>query len=263
MELVTLEDVDELHPLTMSEQKMCAENCCSHFETFLVQGRRGKELKDKDLQNERRESSPWQTSGMEEAHRHLGDSCAYWESSSRHCCEHRLKEIHGVQICEEIKCRGSCRWCVKGFQDPDIDSLNRQSPTLTNGLSVLQILASNKWTLEIADVEGVLQGDPFRRDRGPVYARVPREGVDGVPADAVVELTKCVYGLVDAPIHWWRSITRALVRLGMVQSELDPCVFRWFEDIGNGQHQLGGILALHVDDMVIGGNANFHHAVHA
>ena len=48
------------------------------------------------------------------------------------------------------------RWCVKGFRDPDIYEMNRQSPTLSmEALMVtLQILASNQWLLHIADVEG-------------------------------------------------------------------------------------------------------------
>ena len=35
----------------------------------------------------------------------------------------------------------------------------------------------------------------------------------------------------------------------MRQSELDPCCFRYYHD-----HELHGVLALHVDDMVFGGH---------
>ena len=75
----------------------------------------------------------------------------------------------------------------------------------------------------------------------------------GLGSNSVVELVKCVYGLCDAPRAWWLSFTRTLLDLGMKQSELDPCVYYWYHDEG-----LEGIIALHVDDMVIGGTGKFH-----
>ena len=57
------------------------------------------------------------------------------------------------------------------------------------------------------------------------------------------------YGLIDAPLQWWKCFTTCLTELGMRQSELDPCCFRYYHD-----HELHGVLALHVDDMVFGGH---------
>lgn len=34
------------------------------------------------------------------------------------------------------------------------------------------------------------------------------------------------YGLIDAPLQWWKCFTTCLTELGMRQSELDPCCFR-------------------------------------
>lgn len=144
-----------------------------------------------------------------------------------------------------------CRWVVKGFQDPDLDELERQSPTLSvDGLAVaLQTIASNKWQMTIADVEGAfLQGDEYSRKGGSIYTTVPKEGLPGVPAGSIFELTKCVYGLMDAPLRWWRSITGILKSLGAKQSELDPCIFYWFHE-----HMCQGIFAIHVDDILFGG----------
>lgn len=69
------------------------------------------------------------------------------------------------------------------------------------------------------------------------------------------KLCKCVCGLMDASRKWWESSSKTLLGLGMKQSELDPCVFMWFDP--KKDSQLGGILALHVDDMVCGGCAAF------
>ena len=146
-----------------------------------------------------------------------------------------------------------CRWCVKGYLDPDAESLQRQAPTLSgDGLAmVLQMIASRGWLLEIADVEGAfLQGKPLRRDAGPIYVDMPKEDVPGAAPDSLVQLVKCVYGLMDAPRQWYDSFMATMEGLGMQRSKLDPCVLLWFDG-----EELGGICAVHVDDMVLQGTA--------
>eukprot|EP00435_Cladocopium_sp_Y103_P072500 s192_g40.t1 len=155
-----------------------------------------------------------------------------------------------------------CRWCIKGFRDPDLYEVDRQSPTLSlDALMVcLQIIASKKWTLIISDVEGAfLQGDPLVRSKGKIFVKLPQCGVPGYSKNSVAELVKCVYGLCDAPRSWWLSFSKTLQDLGMKQSELDPCVYFWYNK-ENGE-QLEGVIALHVDDMVIGGSDVFHEKV--
>ena len=68
-------------------------------------------------------------------------------------------------------------------------------------------------------------------------------------------MTKCVYGL-DAPRAWWVCFSNTLKNLGMVQSQLDPCVFYWYHG-----GILEGVVSLHVDDMAIGGSSLFHNHV--
>ena len=148
-----------------------------------------------------------------------------------------------------------CRWVIKGFQDPDIDTLMRRSPTLTaDGLAVtLQIISSMQWVFNICDVEGAfVQGNQYMRPQGKIYAKIPREEMPNVSSECLVEFTKCVYGLIDAPLQWWKCFTTCLTELGMRQSELDPCCFRYYHD-----HTLHGVLALHVDDMILGGSPVF------
>ena len=152
-----------------------------------------------------------------------------------------------------------CRWCVKGYLDPDAESLLRQAPTLSgDGLAmVLQMIASRGWDLEIADVEGAfLQGKPLERDAGPIYVELPKEEIPGVAPGSLVQLVKCVYGLMDAPRQWYDSFMGTMEGLGMQRSKLDPCVLFWFD-----KGELAGICAVHVDDMVIAGNQAFHDKV--
>ena len=57
---------------------------------------------------------------------------------------------------------------------------------------------------------------------------------------------------MDAPLQWWKCFTAFLVGIGLKQSELDPCCFYYFHE-----RVLHGVIALHVDDMVLGGSDVF------
>ncbi|OLP98957.1 Protein CbbX [Symbiodinium microadriaticum] len=150
-----------------------------------------------------------------------------------------------------------CRCCVKGYLDPDAESLQRQTLSGDGLAMVLQMIASRGWLLEIADVEGAfLQGESLKREAGPIYVEMPREEVPGAAPGSLVQLIKCVYGLMDAPRQWYDSFMATMEGLGMRRSKLDPCVLMWFDG-----EELGGICAVHVDDMVIAGNQKFHETV--
>ena len=102
------------------------------------------------------------------------------------------------------------RWCIKGFKDPAILNVESQSCTLSSDALavVLQVLASHKWTLNVADVEGAfLQGHRVDRPGGKLYVRLPTEGVLGVAQPVLVEACKYVYGLADAPRQWWLCLS--------------------------------------------------------
>lgn len=133
--------------------------------------------------------------------------------------------------------------------------ITSQSPTLSaDGLAVaLQLAASERWVVRIADVEGAfLQGDRLERKTGRIFANPPREGIPGIPPQSLIEMTKCVYGLMDAPRQWWKCFTTFLCSLGLKQSQLDPCIFYWYS-----RARLCGVIALHVDDMLIAGTNEF------
>ena len=61
------------------------------------------------------------------------------------------------------------RWCVKGYLDPDVYELNQQAPTLSgDGLAmVLQMISSQGWVLEIADVGGLSPGKATSKRKQP------------------------------------------------------------------------------------------------
>ncbi|CAE7255667.1 RE1 [Symbiodinium sp. CCMP2592] len=156
-------------------------------------------------------------------------------------------------------CDLKARWCIRGYLDPDLLALDTSSPTLSaEGLALaLQLMASCKWRLKIADVEGAfLRGDKLEPSGGKIYIEMPPGGVDGLEAGCVVEAVKTVYGLADAPKAWWVCFSKRLVSLGLKVSRFDPCVFLFHDE-----NKLAGIVALHVDDLCVGGNKAFEEKV--
>ena len=62
-----------------------------------------------------------------------------------------------------------------------------------------------------------------------------------------MKLGKSAYGLSDAPLLWNKEATRRLTEMDITHHELDSCFFHW----RNSKNELGLLLLLHVDDMLI------------
>ena len=73
----------------------------------------------------------------------------------------------------------------------------------------------------------------------------------------ICQFTKSAYGLVDAPFLWYKELQKHLSSLGFEESPFDPCVFVLRDSKGNPQ----GVLGLHVDDGLCGGNEVFEEKV--
>ena len=137
--------------------------------------------------------------------------------------------------------------------------LDTSSPSLSSeGFSVaIQPMASHGWELTIADVEGAfLRGDSLSPTRGRLFVDMPPGSVEGYEDGCLVEAIKTVYGLADAPKAWWNCFSGKLKGLNMRMSEFDPCLFCYYH---NGK--LEGVVAVHVDDMCMGGNSRFRQAI--
>ena len=153
--------------------------------------------------------------------------------------------------------KAKARLVILGYLDPQIEEIPRDSPTLGrhSKLLLLQLLASNKWTLRSFDIKAAfLQGTP-QTDRilgiEPVKELATAMGLKD---NEVCKLEKGAYGLIDAPYQWYCAIREELVRLGFGISPFDPCVFI----LRNPQTgSPDGIIGLHVDDGICGGNERF------
>ena len=156
------------------------------------------------------------------------------------------------------------RWTARGDKDPDLLNLVRsgktQSPTIsTNGrYTVLQVIASNQFTLQLGDVTGAfLETKELKRDQrlwmsGPKNFQLP----DHDP-EQLFEVIRPLYGLNDSPQKWFSTFDETVRKLGWQPSRLDPCLYMlWDHKHKSEGTALGGIMGVHVDDVVLGGRGD-------
>ena len=147
------------------------------------------------------------------------------------------------------------RWCVLGFEDPDILKLKRTCPTPESDSVLLQaqVLASTKSDAFIGDLEkGFAQGLKKQRDE-PLYAEAPPGGwcipeLEG--KDVIARLETEMYGLVSGPNNLRRTLKTELKSFDYLQHPMEACQFIYFEP---GARYASGWLLLETDDIFGGG----------
>ena len=149
---------------------------------------------------------------------------------------------------------------VLGYLDPKIEEIPRDSPTLnkTSRMMIFQTVSSFGWTLQSFDIKAAfLQGQP-QSDRITAIDPVPemRRALNMLPSE-VGKLNKSAYGLIDAPYLWYCSLVSELQKLNFEACPFDPCVFVLREK----DRSLAGVLGIHVDDGVGGGNSYYQQQI--
>ena len=153
--------------------------------------------------------------------------------------------------------KAKARLVILGYLDPDIDQLPRDSPTLgrRSKMLMLQLISSMNWSLQSFDIKAAfLQGKPQTDHILGIEPTTELIQALQMKTNEVCKLEKGAYGLIDAPFMWYKAILEELTRLGLEQSPFDPCVFVLREP-STGKPE--GILGLHVDDGLCGGNQRF------
>ena len=138
------------------------------------------------------------------------------------------------------------RLVARGFEEDE--NMDKDSPTCSKeGLrAVLMLIEHQGWKTMSMDISGAyLQGKTMQRD---VYLEPPKEYRNG----NLWKLKKTVYGLKDAAREWYLSVRDALKNIGVKECLNDSAIYYERQE-GN----LQGIIALHVDDFIWGGNTNF------
>ena len=152
--------------------------------------------------------------------------------------------------------KAKARLIVLGYLDPQLEEIPRDSPTMSkvSRMLVLQLLSTEGWDLMSFDVKAAfLQGSQSSRTLGlepvPELAQALK-----LKPNEICQLVKGAYGLVDAPYLWYQTLKSELVSLGFKVSPFDPCVFLLYDN----QKRPIGVIGIHVDDGLCGGNAEFH-----
>ena len=147
------------------------------------------------------------------------------------------------------------RLVLRGFQDPDLFTLDKASPTAARlgKMTLLALAAVLNWTILCGDVKAAfLSGVEFDRE---ILVQLPKDcgpllGCGG-NNPVLMKMLKSAYGLADAPLLWFREATRRLQALGWTPQLLDKCTFGYYNP---KTKVLDGILVLHVDDMLLAGD---------
>ena len=139
----------------------------------------------------------------------------------------------------------------------------RDSPTLTREgrHTILQAIASFKWVLTSFDIKtAFLRGKAD--DSNPLAMEPPAELRRKLQLTdhQVCALVGNAYGHVDAPLLFYKELSRQLKNLGFSIHPLEPCVF-YLETCIDGKRIFHGIVGTHVDDGVGGGDEYFHQQI--
>ena len=155
--------------------------------------------------------------------------------------------------------RAKARLVILGFEDPDISTVPNDAPTLSKDGKqlILQKVASNKWSLLNFDVStAFLKGQGDGRQLGIHAPSEISQALNLGPEDQC-GLEGGAYGRIDAPYLWYGSFKETLENLGFVVCPLDGCVFSLISKGTNGKPVVHGVLGIHVDDGIGGGDNVF------
>ena len=155
--------------------------------------------------------------------------------------------------------KAKARLIVIGYEDPDIDTIANDAPTLSKDgrMTVPQQVAAHKWPLISFDIStAFLHGKGDGRLLGLRPTPELAEALHLDPGDQV-QLDGGAYGRVDAPYLWYCELRDELVKQGCMQCPLDPCVFTYCTENAEGQLTPHGSLGVHVDDGIAGGDEEF------
>ena len=173
------------------------------------------------------------------------------------------KAATGEESVSELSAQGQrakARLVIIGFEDPDIDEIVNDAPTLTKDgrMSVLQAVANYQWELISFDVSAAfLHGKGDGRILGIHPPPEIREAL-GMGRDDQCALDGGAYGRIDAPYLWFCEFRDELIKQGCVKCPLDPCVFGLYSTEPSGKSKFHGCLGIHVDDGIAGGDSKFH-----
>ena len=148
--------------------------------------------------------------------------------------------------------KAKARAVLLGYQDPAYEHRATTAPVMTRQTRqlLLQLAANRGWQVQKGDVSGAfLQG---REYPGTLFC-VPCDEICAemkIPAGSITKLRRACYGLVDAPLEWYKTIAAVLEELGFERTWRDACAWIWRKD-----GRTRGMVSGHVDDFLFAGSS--------
>ncbi|OLQ01173.1 Copia protein [Symbiodinium microadriaticum] len=146
--------------------------------------------------------------------------------------------------------KAKARAVLLGYQDEAYEHRSTTSPVMTRQTRqlLLQLAAWKRWKVQKGDVTGAFLQSRTYPDQ--LYC-IPCPEIChalNIPEGSVTKVQKACYGLVDAPLEWYRSVDTFLRELGFTKLWSDPCC--WVLRTGE---ELRGAISGHVDDFLFSG----------
>ena len=142
------------------------------------------------------------------------------------------------------------RAILLGYQDWGYEHRATTTPVMTKQSRqfLLQAAAIRKWKTQKGDVSGAfLQGREYPTDLYCIPCPEICKAMN-LPEGSITKVKRGCYGLVDAPLEWYRSIATFLQTLGLEKTWSDPCMWIW-----RPEGKVRGIISCHVDDFLFTG----------
>ncbi|CAE7292450.1 RE1 [Symbiodinium sp. KB8] len=147
--------------------------------------------------------------------------------------------------------KAKARAVLLGYQDPCYEHRSTTAPVMTrqSRQMLLQMAAWKRWRVRKGDVSGAfLQGREYPDTLYCVPTPEICEAMN-LPENSVTKIKRACYGLVDAPLEWYRTVDSFLQNIGMERCSSDACMW-CYRDEG----ELKGLISGHVDDFIFGGD---------
>ena len=117
------------------------------------------------------------------------------------------------------------RFCDRGDKQIEgVDYYEKYAPVINWNtvrllLAITQQMGWANWQIDFdnAFVQAVLDTD--------VYVELPQEFKPPGGGDAVLKLNRSLYGLVQAPLYWYRHLRNGLEACGLKPSDYDRCLY--------------------------------------
>ena len=226
---------------------------CEHFESFMVSQlrRRAVEVSEKHLTED--ELEQMKQAKQVEVKKFIGAEAL--EVLPKHL---QPKEQDSMKMRWVLTWKRSdsgektakARCVILGYLDPEYAFRQTAAPTMSRTTRQILLALSSALGFQICkgDVSGAfLQG---REYQGTAYVIPTWEICEAmsIPQNSVTKLRKACYGLVDAPLEWFLTVSDFLTSIGFVRCVTDPCCFKY---VSGGK--LIGLISGHVDDFLFCG----------